>query len=209
MYLYVRRSDSQIKLLAQVLKPRAGKLGLGYVCPGFYIFSCPDIPFQHRLHPRFGVLYWRFRDNNGRGLLPSCEYFQCRCKYDTQAFCCQSSPSLYLSSCGTSFWASSRHAELNILRLQQAHNLDIVTGTRYRCEPSPKIGGTVPGGVHGWDLKRKMVSRGANFLADTVLSPGVSDLTGSFRLVAAHPVDITFVNTLTFVDCTRSMHYKG
>lgn len=68
------------------------------------------------------------------------------------------------------------------VRLQQAHNLDIVTGTRYRSEPSPNISGTAPGGVHGWDLKRKLVSRGANFLADTVLDPGVSDLTGSFRL---------------------------
>ena len=36
--------------------------------------------------------------------------------------------------------------------------------------------------MHGWDLKRKLVSRGANFLASTVLAPGVSDLTGSFRL---------------------------
>jgi len=45
------------------------------------------------------------------------------------------------------------------------------------------MNGTEPGGVHGWDLKRKFVSRGANFLADTVLSPGVSDLTGSFRSV--------------------------
>jgi len=41
---------------------------------------------------------------------------------------------------------------------------------------------TTPSGVHGWDLKRKVVSRGANFLADTVLNPGVSDLTGSFHL---------------------------
>ena len=31
-------------------------------------------------------------------------------------------------------------------------------------------------------LKRKFVSRGANFLADTMHNPGVSDLTGSFRL---------------------------
>ena len=31
-------------------------------------------------------------------------------------------------------------------------------------------------------MKRKMVSRGANLFADTVLRPGVSDLTGSFRL---------------------------
>ena len=69
---------------------------------------------------------------------------------------------------------------------QKAHNLDIVTGTRYASAPSPsnRAGtpiGLGPGGVYGWDLKRKLVSRGANFLADTVLSPGVSDLTGSFR----------------------------
>jgi dolichol-phosphate mannosyltransferase len=49
---------------------------------------------------------------------------------------------------------------------------DIVTGTRYAGD----------GGVFGWDLKRKFVSRGANLFADTVLRPGVSDLTGSFRL---------------------------
>ena len=36
--------------------------------------------------------------------------------------------------------------------------------------------------MYGWDLKRKLVSRGANLFADTVLRPGVSDLTGSFRL---------------------------
>ncbi|POS84558.1 Nucleotide-diphospho-sugar transferase [Erysiphe pulchra] len=49
---------------------------------------------------------------------------------------------------------------------------DIVTGTRYAGN----------GGVYGWDLKRKLVSRGANLFADTVLRPGVTDLTGSFRL---------------------------
>lgn len=71
---------------------------------------------------------------------------------------------------------------LTISRLQQAYNLDIVTGTRYSSESSPGLPGTTPGGVYGWDLKRKLVSRGANFLADTMLNPGVSDLTGSFRL---------------------------
>uniref|UniRef100_A0A915PM89 Dolichol-phosphate mannosyltransferase subunit 1 n=1 Tax=Setaria digitata TaxID=48799 RepID=A0A915PM89_9BILA len=49
---------------------------------------------------------------------------------------------------------------------------DIVTGTRY----------AYGGGVSGWDLRRKLVSRGANFLAQFLLRPGVSDLTGSFRL---------------------------
>ncbi|XP_044985807.1 dolichol-phosphate mannosyltransferase subunit 1-like isoform X2 [Hordeum vulgare subsp. vulgare] len=38
------------------------------------------------------------------------------------------------------------------------------------------------GGVHGWNLMRKLTSRGANVLAQTLLRPGASDLTGSFRL---------------------------
>ena len=48
----------------------------------------------------------------------------------------------------------------------------ITTGTRY----------APGGGVYGWDLRRKLISRGANFLATVVLRPGVSDLTGSYRL---------------------------
>ncbi|KAJ1644341.1 dolichol-P-mannose synthesis [Dispira simplex] len=55
---------------------------------------------------------------------------------------------------------------------QKEGNYDIVTGTRYQGN----------GGVYGWDLRRKLTSRGANVLADVLLSPGVSDLTGSFRL---------------------------
>uniref|UniRef100_A0A6G1SGI0 Dolichol-phosphate mannosyltransferase subunit 1 n=1 Tax=Aceria tosichella TaxID=561515 RepID=A0A6G1SGI0_9ACAR len=51
-------------------------------------------------------------------------------------------------------------------------NYDIVTGTRYS-------GG---GGVYGWDLKRKLISCGANTLTQMALGPSVSDLTGSFRL---------------------------
>jgi dolichol-phosphate mannosyltransferase len=58
------------------------------------------------------------------------------------------------------------------VRKQAEKNYDVVTGSRY-------ING---GGVHGWNLKRKLTSRGANFLADTLLTPGVTDLTGSFRL---------------------------
>ncbi|KDN33643.1 hypothetical protein RSAG8_13272, partial [Rhizoctonia solani AG-8 WAC10335] len=50
------------------------------------------------------------------------------------------------------------------IKLQQAYNLDIVTGTRYRSTSTPPMPGglpVTPGGVHGWDLKRKLVSRGA------------------------------------------------
>lgn len=58
------------------------------------------------------------------------------------------------------------------IKLQQEQDLDVVTGTRY-------VGS---GGVYGWDTKRKLISRGANFLTQVLLRPGVSDLTGSFRL---------------------------
>ncbi|RKP34587.1 dolichol-phosphate mannose synthase [Dimargaris cristalligena] len=59
---------------------------------------------------------------------------------------------------------------------QKQGDCDIVTGTRYQGN----------GGVYGWDLRRKLTSRGANVLADVLLSPGVSDLTGSFRLYKKH-----------------------
>ncbi|XP_018332914.1 probable dolichol-phosphate mannosyltransferase isoform X2 [Agrilus planipennis] len=58
------------------------------------------------------------------------------------------------------------------IEMQELGNFDIVSGTRYMGN----------GGVYGWDFKRKLVSRGANFLTQVLLRPGVSDLTGSFRL---------------------------
>jgi dolichol-phosphate mannosyltransferase len=58
------------------------------------------------------------------------------------------------------------------IRKQRETGADIVTGTRY-------ISG---GGVHGWDVRRKLTSRVANYLATILLSQDVSDLTGSFRL---------------------------
>jgi len=58
------------------------------------------------------------------------------------------------------------------IALQKKHDYDVVSGTRY-------VGS---GGVYGWDLKRKLISRGANFVTQVLLRPGASDLTGSFRL---------------------------
>lgn len=81
----------------------------------------------------------------------------------------------------------SHHPEAipEFIKKQKEGNYDIVTGTRYAGN----------GGVYGWDLKRKLVSRGANFLAATVLRPRVSDLTGSFRLykkdVLSKIIDVT------------------
>ena len=59
-----------------------------------------------------------------------------------------------------------------MLASQKASGCDVVTGTRYKAG----------GGVYGWDLVRKFTSRGANLLAQLLLQPQVSDLTGSFRL---------------------------
>lgn len=61
-------------------------------------------------------------------------------------------------------------------RKQIETGADIVTGTRY----------VKGGGVHGWTLMRKLTSRGANVLAHTLLWPGVSDLTGSFRYINSY-----------------------
>ncbi|EFA06224.2 dolichol-phosphate mannosyltransferase subunit 1 [Tribolium castaneum] len=55
---------------------------------------------------------------------------------------------------------------------QKSKDYDVVSGTRY-------VGS---GGVYGWDFRRKLISRGANFLTQLLLRPGASDLTGSFRL---------------------------
>lgn len=36
--------------------------------------------------------------------------------------------------------------------------------------------------MYGWDVIRKIISRGANFFASFFLNPSITDLTGSFRL---------------------------
>uniref|UniRef100_A0A5S6QYF8 Dolichol-phosphate mannosyltransferase subunit 1 n=1 Tax=Trichuris muris TaxID=70415 RepID=A0A5S6QYF8_TRIMR len=55
---------------------------------------------------------------------------------------------------------------------QFAGNFDIVLGSRM----------LPAGGVYGWGMRRKLVSRGANALADVMLDCKVTDVTGSFRL---------------------------
>ncbi|KAL2159449.1 hypothetical protein VTH06DRAFT_2454 [Thermothelomyces fergusii] len=72
-----------------------------------------------------------------------------------------------------------------MIALQRERGYDIVTGTRYAGD----------GGVYGWDLKRKLTSKGANIFADTVLRPGVSDLTGSFRLYKRAVLEKLFEST--------------
>lgn len=51
-----------------------------------------------------------------------------------------------------------------VRRKQREAGADVVSGTRYARG----------GGVAGWNLRRKLTSRGANFLAATLLQPGVT-----------------------------------
>ena len=59
-----------------------------------------------------------------------------------------------------------------MIKRQIETNSDVVTGSRYRSG----------GGVAGWNFTRKIISSGANYVATVLLRPGVTDLTGSFRL---------------------------
>lgn len=54
---------------------------------------------------------------------------------------------------------------VNVYRTQEVTNCDVICGTRYGKN----------GGVYGWNLGRKITSRGANILAATLLQPGVSN----------------------------------
>ncbi|KUL91689.1 hypothetical protein ZTR_01055 [Talaromyces verruculosus] len=76
-----------------------------------------------------------------------------------------------------------------MIEIQKESNADIVTGTRYAKR------GDLKGGVYGWDLIRKFTSRGANLIADVMLMPGVSDLTGSFRLYKKSVLEKVITNT--------------
>lgn len=66
-----------------------------------------------------------------------------------------------------------------MIEKQKQGGYDIVSGTRYRDG----------GGVSGWNLRRILTSRVANFLAKFLLNPPASDLTGSFRLYKREVLD--------------------
>lgn len=93
-----------------------------------------------------------------------------------------------------------------LIAKQKEGDFDIVTGTRY-------AGG---GGVSGWDTKRKLISRGANFLTQVLLRPGVSDLTGSFRLYRTPVlqrlvhvcVSTGYVFQMEMIVRARAMHFS-
>lgn len=89
------------------------------------------------------------------------------------------------------------------IALMERGNYDIVTGTRY----------APGGGVYGWNLKRKLLSRGANLLASLLLRPNVSDLTGSFRLykrpVLEHIISQTLSKGYVFQMVRLEMNYIG
>lgn len=80
---------------------------------------------------------------------------------------------------------------IDFIKKQKETDCDIVTGTRY----------SQGGGVAGWDSKRILTSRGANLLANLLLNPGVTDLTGSYRLYKRNAIDhlLKSVKSRTYV----------
>ena len=143
------------------LRARAGKLGLGtayvhglkYVTGNFVIIM--DADFSH--HPKFIREMVRVQKEGQPG-----KSGKLGGKVQQQA--------------GGKGGKGRGKGKEKAFRKEASGGWDIVTGTRYANTATSK------GGVYGWDLKRKLVSRGANLFADTLLRPGVSDLTGSFRL---------------------------
>jgi dolichol-phosphate mannosyltransferase len=71
--------------------------------------------------------------------------------------------------------ADFSHPPWDLPRLAAAgRHADLVIGSRY-----------VPGGsTVGWDLKRRLLSRGANLYARTILSTAIRDMTAGFRCYA-------------------------
>ena len=68
----------------------------------------------------------------------------------------------------------------DMIAKQKEGDYDIVCGSRYRAG----------GGVAGWPLKRKLISRGANVLTNVFLDTVDStDVTGSFRLYKRDVLD--------------------
>ncbi|EJW04727.1 hypothetical protein EDEG_01070 [Edhazardia aedis USNM 41457] len=67
---------------------------------------------------------------------------------------------------------------IKMVNLQQKRDYDIVIGSRYL--------NTEKCGAVNWSLKRKIISRGANNLAQIMLNLKSSDVTGSFRLYKAN-----------------------
>ncbi len=60
--------------------------------------------------------------------------------------------------------------------MQRETDCDVVLSTRY----------AQGGGVAGWDVKRVLMSRGANLLANLLLNTGVSDLTGILAITLSY-----------------------
>ncbi|KAL8274147.1 hypothetical protein Esti_001989 [Eimeria stiedai] len=72
----------------------------------------------------------------------------------------------------------------NFIEKQKEHDYDVVTGSRY-----------IPGGgVHGWNIQRKVISRGANFLGEVMyFSPIEAKNSFSRGLTSfTHPITYLF-----------------
>ena len=74
-----------------------------------------------------------------------------------------------------------------MIEKQKLTGADIVKGNRY-------IQG---GGVYGWNLFRKLASRGMGMLAEIAMGSSFTDLTGSFRLYRRDLLESLVTSTVT------------
>ncbi len=68
---------------------------------------------------------------------------------------------------------------MTFIQRQKSGDYDIVTGSRYADG----------GQIVGWNFKRKLISKVANFVTRLLLRPPVTDLTGSYRLYKKNVID--------------------
>uniref|UniRef100_A0A8C2VIB5 Dolichol-phosphate mannosyltransferase subunit 1 n=1 Tax=Chinchilla lanigera TaxID=34839 RepID=A0A8C2VIB5_CHILA len=83
------------------------------------------------------------------------------------------------------------------IRKQKEGNFDIVSGTHYKGN----------GGIYGWDLKRKIISPGANFITQILLRPEASDLTGILQKLIAKCVSKGYVFQMEMIVRGRQLNY--
>ncbi|CAG2164591.1 unnamed protein product [Oppiella nova] len=145
-----------------VLRPREKKLGLGTA-------------YLHGLtHSRGSFIIIMDSDlSHHVRLTPAIPFLRC----SQHTICADMAKSVFtISRICIHFWPKFIP---QFIEKQSKTNSDVVTGTRYAGD----------GGVYGWDFRRKLISRGANYLTQVLLRPGVSDLTGSFRLYKRHVLE--------------------
>ena len=98
--------------------------------------------------------------------------------------------------------ADFSHNPADVLRLLKAcrEGADVAIGSRYVKD----------GKIKGWPLKRWLLSRGANLLAQTLLGGGISDMTAGFkcfRREALEKIDLSRITSEGYIFQVEMNHW--